>query len=128
MEIHVSFLLNTREKHTITVPRQIPLTFGVLHIHLRVNMYLGYLENVQIIAPKNVDCEFSFLFCAAKVLTNHFYRPEYKDDEFCNDENNFEGCNFDGGACCGSDVKKNYCTDCKCLDPNAGKLLQNLEI
>ena len=49
-----------------------------------------------------------------------FYRPAYKDDEFCNDENNFEGCNFDGGACCGDDVKKNYCTECKCLDPNAG--------
>ena len=58
--------------------------------------------------------------CKTQVANIHFCRPAYKDDEFCDDENNFEGCNFDGGACCGNDVQKNYCTECKCLDPNAG--------
>ena len=65
----------------------------------------------------------SFYLCYVqnKISTKYiFFRPAYKDDEFCNDENNFEGCSFDGGACCGNDVKKNYCTECKCLDPNAG--------
>ena len=61
----------------------------------------------------------SFYLCYVqnKISTKYiFFRPAYKDDEFCNDENNFEGCNFDGGACCGLDVKKNYCTECKCFD------------
>ena len=53
-----------------------------------------------------------------QIATIHFFRPAYKDDQFCDDDNNFEGCSFDGGACCGDDVKKNYCTECKCLDPN----------
>ena len=26
-------------------------------------------------------------------------------------------CGFDGGDCCGEKVKTNYCSDCKCLEP-----------
>ena len=130
-EILVSFLLNTREKLSKAVPWLIPQTFGVQHLPLRVNMYLAFLENVGIIVPKDVDCKFSFFICCKKFQPTGLYtfnRPAYKDDEFCNDENNFEGCSFDGGACCGSDVKKNYCSECKCLDPNAGNQLPNIEI
>merc|ERR1712076_44664 len=38
---------------------------------------------------------------------------------YCDDENNNCGCDYDGGDCCGSNVKKNYCKECKCLDPKA---------
>jgi len=38
-------------------------------------------------------------------------------DGYCDDVNNIASCAFDGGDCCGK-VKKNYCTKCKCLDPN----------
>merc|ERR1712032_1121118 len=48
--------------------------------------------------------------------------PKYKGDGNCDDENNNEGCEFDGGDCCtksvGGTVKKDYCKECKCLDPN----------
>jgi len=48
--------------------------------------------------------------------------PEYKGDGNCDDENNNEGCWYDGGDCCpetvkGGEVKKEYCTKCKCIDP-----------
>ena len=36
-------------------------------------------------------------------------------DGSCDDANNNPFCNFDGGDCCGSDVKKQYCFDCLCL-------------
>merc|ERR1712217_853346 len=46
----------------------------------------------------------------------------YKGDGNCDDENNNAGCDFDGGDCCakslGGPVKKDYCQECKCLDPN----------
>ena len=42
------------------------------------------------------------------------------EDESCDDENNNAGCNWDGGACCGDNVSTDYCTECKCLDPNFG--------
>ena len=61
METPVSFLSNTREKQSKAVPWRIPLTFGVLHIHLRVNMFLVYLENAGIIALKNVESKFIFI-------------------------------------------------------------------
>ena len=32
----------------------------------------------------------------------------------CNDEANNEGCNFDGGDCCGACVNTEYCTECVC--------------
>merc|ERR1711988_1114653 len=46
--------------------------------------------------------------------------PTYKGDGNCDDDNNNCGCDYDGGDCCGPNADKNYCTDCQCLDPNAG--------
>merc|ERR1711998_228222 len=48
---------------------------------------------------------------------------QYKGDGNCDDGNNNEGCDFDGGDCCDSThpkgkVKTKFCTECKCLDPN----------
>ena len=36
-------------------------------------------------------------------------------DGWCDDGNNHAGCSFDGGDCCGDDVKTTYCTVCECL-------------
>jgi len=38
-------------------------------------------------------------------------------DKYCDDGANNAACKYDGGDCCGSNVKKNYCKQCKCLDP-----------
>ena len=35
-------------------------------------------------------------------------------DGFCDDANNFEECNYDGGDCCGINVQKNFCVNCTC--------------
>jgi len=43
---------------------------------------------------------------------------QYKADGNCDDENNNCGCDYDGGDCCGANVKKSYCKECKCQDPN----------
>ena len=32
--------------------------------------------------------------------------------------NNMASCDYDGGDCCGDNVKTYYCTQCECLDPN----------
>ena len=39
---------------------------------------------------------------------------DYQGDTFCDDENNNEDCDYDGGDCCGENVKKDYCTVCEC--------------
>ena len=39
-------------------------------------------------------------------------------DNACDDVNNNEGCQWDGGDCCGDDVNTVYCMVCECLDPN----------
>ena len=36
-------------------------------------------------------------------------------DDSCDDVNNNQFCNFDGGDCCGANVIKQYCTACDCL-------------
>merc|ERR1712110_944444 len=41
--------------------------------------------------------------------------PWWYGDGICDDDNNNQGCNYDGGDCCGSSVNTNYCTICKCL-------------
>ena len=45
--------------------------------------------------------------------------PSWKGDNFCDDENNNCGCEWDGGDCCGDNVNTDYCSICQCLDPNA---------
>ena len=42
--------------------------------------------------------------------------PSWYADDFCDDENNFEACFFDGGDCCGFDVDTDYCDECLCLE------------
>merc|ERR1711981_1467107 len=41
--------------------------------------------------------------------------PNWKGDKWCDDENNNAGCEWDGGDCCGDDVKTQYCSACECL-------------
>ena len=36
-------------------------------------------------------------------------------DDSCDDVNNNQFCNFDGGDCCGANVIKQYCFECDCL-------------
>merc|ERR1712003_585393 len=48
--------------------------------------------------------------------------PSYVGDGNCDDNNNNEGCAYDGGDCCaksveGGKVKETYCQQCACIDP-----------
>jgi len=56
-------------------------------------------------------------------------KPQYKGDGNCDDKNNNEACEYDGGDCCAKSVTNNkgvatgvvitkYCNDCECLDPD----------
>ena len=47
--------------------------------------------------------------------------PFYFDDGYCDDENNNEGCDYDGGDCCPPHNWgwNSYCTICECIDPDA---------
>ena len=40
--------------------------------------------------------------------------PSWIGDGWCDDENNNEGCHFDGGDCCGPNVNTQYCIECIC--------------
>ena len=46
--------------------------------------------------------------------------PPWKGDGYCDDENNNDGCDYDGGDCCGDDVNTQYCSACQCLDHDFG--------
>ena len=45
---------------------------------------------------------------------------QYIADGYCDDKNNVEECQWDGGDCCLDTVLTDYCEDCACLDPGAG--------
>merc|ERR1712179_59285 len=42
--------------------------------------------------------------------------PQFAKDEYCDDDNNNAGCQYDGGACCNKKVAgwDNFCSDCYC--------------
>ena len=54
--------------------------------------------------------------------------PSWKGDNYCDDENNYCGCEWDGGDCCGSNVNTDYCSVCECLDPNGSGSRKNQNI
>ena len=39
---------------------------------------------------------------------------EWVNDGLCDDMNNNDACNYDGGDCCGVNIDKHFCVDCKC--------------
>ena len=41
---------------------------------------------------------------------------EWIGDDICDDENNNNECQFDGGDCCGANVDTTWCTACECLE------------
>merc|ERR1712110_135722 len=58
--------------------------------------------------------------------------PQWAHDNYCDDENNKPGCNYDGGACCDHLAKANtfdvykwnaFCKDCECIDPSGKREL-----
>ena len=51
----------------------------------------------------------------------------WNGDGFCDDQNNNEACEFDGGDCCGDNVKTQYCTQCQCLEPSKGSFFSFLQ-
>merc|ERR1712232_768738 len=46
----------------------------------------------------------------------------FQGDDYCDDGNNNDGCDWDGGDCCGPTYPNinrfDYCTDCMCADPD----------
>ena len=42
-------------------------------------------------------------------------RNVWISDGLCDDINNNELCQFDGGDCCGVDVIRKFCLHCECL-------------
>ena len=49
-----------------------------------------------------------------------FCIPSWKGDETCDDINNNEKCDWDGGDCCGDNIRcyPHDCQKCQCLDPD----------
>ena len=57
----------------------------------------------------------------SKIIYNNLHigcpDPDYKGDTECDDQNNVESCEWDGGDCCGPNVNSNFCDECACKDP-----------
>merc|ERR1712044_28640 len=55
----------------------------------------------------------------ASIQRQLYCDEEWKDDGYCDDENNHEACDFDGGDCCNNEQYDwdLYCDDCECLEP-----------
>ena len=70
-------------------------------------------------APRSKDLKSHTCLRQNYILIDCAY-PEFKKDGECDDENNFEACQYDGGDCCGPNVLTDFCTACLCLDPSFG--------
>ena len=59
---------------------------------------------------------FSFVFYL--VLEPLCYNHAYIGDGYCDDDNNNDVCNYDGGDCCLDHVLTDWCTICICIEDN----------
>ena len=53
------------------------------------------------------------------VCSGECFFPNWIGDGYCDDENNFHECNYDGGDCCGDSVNITYCNECLCCEQNS---------
>ena len=74
-----------------------------------------FLNNLQIVVVFN-NLDFSSIWLHVSACASPI--PEHIGDRWCNDENNNAGCGYDGGDCCGPNVKTQRCSDCQCLGEN----------
>ena len=51
---------------------------------------------------------------ATHSFTESCYNNDWIGDGFCDDPNNNENCDYDGGDCCGNEVDKTHCLTCAC--------------
>ena len=70
--------------------------------------------NVWIITFLNINL---FFYNKVKPHRKSCEKAPFYGDGICDDGNNNEKCNWDGGDCCGKSVNTYYCTECQCLDP-----------
>ena len=54
-----------------------------------------------------------------EITTNEYLvgggKSEWVKDGLCDDMNNNEACNYDGGDCCGVYSNKRFCLKCECI-------------
>jgi len=81
---------------------------------LRFNSDLGW---------RDTDCKKSGFSICEVDEEESCKKPKYANDNFCDDENNHAGCNWDGGACCHNPLEgwDNHCKECKCKYPHDRK-------
>jgi len=80
---------------------------------MKVFLLFGLCLNLVGAAPKHhADLERQYIALGCAV-------PSWQGDNYCDDENNNAGCDYDGGDCCGDDVNTTYCNQCQCLEPIA---------
>ena len=48
-------------------------------------------------------------------LTGLGAKLEWVNDGLCDDMNNIEACDYDGGDCCSILANKRFCVECKCI-------------
>ena len=103
-----------------------------ISLHLLFNLVSSVIFNsFQMITSQPLKFLMQFLFAKVRsnILLNIRFIPSklpiisveaggeesWISDDSCDDVNNNQFCNYDGGDCCGANVIKQYCIDCDCL-------------
>ena len=100
------------------------VNIGVMEIANGILQFKNVLTKVS-----NIFVEFSKISGKTSITIKFFCHlgeclignPSYIGDNYCDDENNNENCNFDGGDCCLENVNTQYCSECECKVAMAGK-------
>ena len=82
------------------------------------------LVHCRICECKDPKFSTSTTFMSSTPSTEDCRYPFWKNDGECDDGNNTEDCDFDGGDCC-TDTEQEHCTFCECKDPGHENYVKN---
>ena len=86
------------------------------HTQCQTGLYCDYIND----CPASLGFATGTNCCGTQPVTCPMSLAQLVGDGACDDYSNNEGCQWDGGDCCGDNVQTGTCQACACLDPAGG--------
>ena len=86
------------------LPSNIRLLLLLILIVILRKIYVNFMQVCECLETTKTTASTSTTTASTSTTLSGCGSPQWAKDQWCDDENNNAGCEFDGGACCNNDL------------------------